>query len=84
MEVVLWAEDEFGVDLPDEITRELRTVGDLVDCIGVRLAAAPQGQPPTAADIHLRLAHFLATRFALPHERITPDARFAEDLGLDS
>lgn len=83
-EVVLWAEDEFSIDLPDEVTRDLRTVGEFVDCISARLATAPRGRPPTAAVIHQRLAQFLATRFALPHEHITLDARFIEDLGLDS
>ncbi|NJD24054.1 MAG: hypothetical protein FIB06_01465 [Betaproteobacteria bacterium] len=83
-EVVLWAEDEFSIDLPDVVTRDLRTVGEFVDCISVRLAATPAGPPLAPADIHQRLARFLAAQFALPHERITLDARFIEDLGLDS
>jgi acyl carrier protein len=83
LEIVLWAEDEFGVDLPDQITRDLRTVGELVGCIGTRQSASAAGRPLTGSEIHDRLAGLLASRFGLPRERIARDARFAADLNID-
>jgi acyl carrier protein len=37
-----------------------------------------------ATDVEARLRQILTTRLGVPAEQVTPEARLAEDLGLDS
>jgi acyl carrier protein len=84
VEVVLWAEEAFGVPLPAADAAGLTTVGALATYIHRAQHARGQGLPLTEPEIVERLQTFLCERFALARERITSSARFVEDLGLDT
>lgn len=84
VEVVLWAEESFGVPLPDEDAAGLTTVGALAAYIHRAQHARGHARPLTEPEIVERLQTFLCERFALARERITPSARFVADLGLDT
>ena len=50
VEVIMALEDEFAVTIFDEDACELRTVGDLLDCVTANLHRQPPATAPTLFD----------------------------------
>lgn len=87
VELLLFVEEEFNIEIADEAVERVETVGDLEKLI-VSLVSA--GAPVTAVtvgatgqDIARRLRRILVNELAVEPSRIRFDARIVEDLGLN-
>lgn len=83
VELVLLVEARFNLDLSDEALSGISRVGEFCDLLHARLN--PPGQPPgpDKARIYDALEDLLVQHFRVPAARITPQARFVADLGLE-
>lgn len=81
IELVLYAEQHFGVAVPDERAEKTVTVEQFARLL-YELRA--QIAAPLAYEVVLlQLQQLIAKRFNIPLEKITPNATFVKDLGLD-
>lgn len=90
VELVLWAEKEFALAIPQAKAAQLITVGDLVNYIaqhsplwqGQPLDNLMQNSPIETHPIYIKLKQVLVERYGVAPQAITPQARFVQDLGL--
>ncbi|MBL8439056.1 MAG: acyl carrier protein [Zoogloeaceae bacterium] len=82
VEFTLLVEDRFGLKLDDAALDSVRTVGELADLLHARLN--PPGDPPGPDPVMVFgiLEDLLVTHFRVPRDRISTEARFVADLGL--
>lgn len=81
VELVMSFEEEFGIEIPDSIAEKIVTVGDAVDIVTAGLMEL--GRPADPTDIFERIRRLTAERAEVPPERVTREARFIQDLGMD-
>ena len=82
VEIVVWAENEFAVEIADSVCSEILTLNQFVDCIHV-LAYQKYGfDTPDKSEIYDRLIKLLIDKYDIPSESIFPDAEFIKDLGI--
>jgi hypothetical protein len=84
VQLVMALEEEFGLRLPDEELKRVRTVGELYDYIGRQLAPAlvePQGGPYEGA-LWARYLDVIEKDTGLERDRLRPGASFVHDLDL--
>lgn len=79
VELVMEAEEEFEIQIPDQIAAGVATAGELSDLIRQRLAE--RGLPDL--DPWPRVQSLLSEQLGVPIENITPDSHFVRDLGCD-
>lgn len=82
VEFVMWVEEEFHIEIPDKDAAELVTVGELCRYVANRIRQRESGD--IEQEIFDKVSHHLNSSFGVPLCRILPDARFVQDLGLDS
>lgn len=82
VEIVLWAEREFDLKIPDEDVANLATIGALVNYLAHRSKAAHGTHSSDAEYIFDRLSRMLQQQYSVPESEIHLDARFYDDLGL--
>ncbi len=84
VEIVLWAEETFGIEIPNDEAAEVRTLRDFCLLIA-RLSFVKQGMlsAPSYAAIYDRLARYLMQEWGIEHSQIREAAEFVKDLGLD-
>jgi acyl carrier protein len=81
VELIMKAEKLFGIKVPDDLAAKTETVGQFVNLIyELRLIS---DKPLSYDEILLQLRQMIFKNFALPMERIIPEASFTKDLGLD-
>lgn len=81
VELILEAENHFGVSIPDERAEKTETVEQFA-----RLLCDLRAQKETPLPyeiVLLQLQQVIAKMFKIPIERIKPEARFVQDLRLD-
>ncbi len=83
VEFVLWAEEKYGVDIPDVDAAEIVTVGQFCRYISGRLAIKAAFTAPSYRAILDDVSHELVTSFGVKRDLISEQARFVKDLGLD-
>lgn len=81
VELLMAIEEEFGITIPNAEAAQVRTIGDLHQLI-LRLTET-EARTPAAAAVWERVVTVVAAEMAIPTDRVTPDACFAEDLGID-
>lgn len=81
IELVLYTERHFGVSVPDERAERTVTVEQFAHLLCELRAQTPA--PLVYAVVLLQLQQLIAKHFKIPLAKITPNARFVEDLGLD-
>jgi acyl carrier protein len=81
VELVLEAEKQFGVAIPDERAAKTITVEQFAQLI-FELRAETKSPLPYAAVLST-LRQIVARQFDIPIEHVTPAARFVQDLGLE-
>ena len=81
IELVLAAEKHFGVSIPDERAGNTETVDTLARLLCELRART--ATPLSYEEALLQLRHMIAGLFGIPIERIVPESRFIQDLGLD-
>ncbi len=82
VETVLWAEEEFGVEIPDTDAAEIRTVGEFSFYIHRMLALRDGFKAPTEGQVFDKLKKYLISNFEMKPEWITREAEFIKDLGM--
>lgn len=82
VEIVLWAEQEFGIDIPDAEAAGLVTIGEFVAYLRTKTQAKHASEAPAETEIFDKLAHLLQHEYDVPREWIRPEVSFYEDLGL--
>ena len=78
VELVIAAEEEFGVKLPDEIIAKWRTVGQMRDEIVDQLEST--GERPDPQDVLERLYGLIVGGFGVKADSLSPETRFIQDL----
>ncbi len=78
--LILSVEARFSIHISGEEAARIHTVGDLHATVCEKLGAA---EPHQGAAIYNELAQLIAEELGIPEEKITPTARFVEDLRID-
>ncbi len=82
VEIVLWAEEEFGIEIPQAEASALLTIGEFVAYLRARTLARHGATAPAPTTIFDKLALLLEHRYRVPRDWIQPEASFHQDLGL--
>ena len=82
VEIVLWAEEEFKIDIPDSEARNIMTIGEFVSYLRTKTIAIHGTEAQTETAIFEKLANLLEHRYGVARERIRPEVTFYKDLGL--
>jgi acyl carrier protein len=79
VELIMSAEEAFDIDLPDEETSRVRTVGDFHALVMEKLRAKNLAEP--GAEVVMdRLRSLICRQLGVKPGQVTPEARFREDL----
>lgn len=81
VELVMAVEEEFSLEIPDSESAKLVRVGDLYRFVLQTLRQ--RGDVIDEDAIWKRLTDVIVAQLGVQPERVTPDARFIEDLGAD-
>lgn len=81
VELVMSFEEEFEIDIPDEVAQDLITVGSAVDYICAELVR--RGRPADPLDIFLRVRKRTVDVANVDPKTITRSTKFVDDLRLD-
>lgn len=81
VELVMEFEDEFELQIPDEVAERMRTIGDVVSYIGMRSSCLDDDARMT--DIRSRVCWIVAEQMGVPIEGLFDKTRFVEDLHVD-
>lgn len=82
VEFVLWAEKEFGMEMPDQEITNIYTVGEFAIYKANKLNEI-QGAAFDWSDIFPKLLKVLHSDYGVERHNITFNSRFVQDLGLD-
>ncbi len=77
-------EEEFEIEILDEEAEQIITVGDALDCIVSKLQA--RAADPEAVDteeVLSRVKAIVVNLIGVRPEKVTPEAAFIDDLGVD-
>ncbi len=83
VEFVVWAEKKFAIGIPDEDVTNLYTVGEFCRYLTMALAARDGLRASGHDAIYAAVVECLVGEFRIPRDRISPDARFVKDLGME-
>ena len=81
VEIVLWAEDKFGVEMPDEEVTNIYTVGEFANYIASKVNTE-KGTNISFGDVMPDLLDVREADYSVPRHKITLDSRFVQDLGF--
>ena len=79
VELVMAFEEEFGVEIPDDDAERIVTVGDARDFIVGKLRE--RAEDPEA--VLSRIKAIVVDHIGVRPEKVTPEAAFIDDLGVD-
>jgi hypothetical protein len=83
VEIVIWAEKEFDIEIPDEDAERILTVGEFVAYIHRQSALKHGILLASETAIYRKLQNLLSSHYRIPAELILPESEFVRDLGLD-
>ena len=81
VEIVLWAEEKFGVEMPDEEVTNICTVGEFANYIASKVNNE-KGTNISFEEVMPDLLDVLEADYSVPRHKITLDSRFVQDLGF--
>ncbi|WP_250656360.1 hypothetical protein [Alkalimarinus coralli] len=81
VEIVLWAEEEFGVPMPDEEVGRIYTVGEFAKYIAEKVNSV-KGGSTTFQDTLLKVIDILVKEYGVDRDRINTSSKFVQDLNL--
>ncbi|WP_269533755.1 hypothetical protein [Chitinimonas sp. BJYL2] len=81
VELVLFAEKEFSIALPDDKVAEIRTVREFCDLIEQQIKL--DGREVDGAAVLDFVTTTLTSKFKVPRSQITESAEIVKELGLD-
>lgn len=82
VELVMWAEEEFAIEISDEEASKIFTVGMFSGFIFNKLKSN-LALTITESEVYRRLTDILVERYAIDRNDIQSNSRFVQDLGLD-
>jgi acyl carrier protein len=83
VEFVLWSENEFEIEIPDEDAQNILTVGQFTTYIHHKLLDIHGSNATSEAEIFKRIKKFLVSEFKIAAEKINHSSNFVNDFGLD-
>ena len=84
VELVMAFEEEFEVEIPDDEAERIVTVGDARDCIVGKLRARAEDLDAVdPEEVWARIKAIVVDHIGVRPEKVTPDAAFIDDLGVD-
>lgn len=81
VEIVLWAENRFGVEMPDDEVGNISTVGEFANYIANKVNTSKCSNI-SYKDIMPDLLDVLESEYDVPREKVTLNSRFVQDLGF--
>jgi len=81
VEIVLWAEETFGVEMPDEEVGTIYTVGEFANYIANKVNST-KGFNITYQDVMPHLLDILESDFNVPRNKVTIESQLVKDLGF--
>ena len=81
VELVIQIEKAFSIAIPDHEAEKIVTIGDMHDFVMQAIDA--DGRALDADQVWGQLSDILSEDYGLPRAKITRDAGFIRDLGLD-
>ncbi|MDO6579682.1 hypothetical protein [Alteromonas stellipolaris] len=81
VEIVLWTEEKFGVEMPDEEVTNICTVGEFANYIASKVNNE-KGTNISFEEVMPDLLDVLEADYSVPRHKITLDSRFVQDLGF--
>jgi hypothetical protein len=81
VEIVLWAEEKFGVEMPDEEVTNICTVGEFANYIASKVNNE-KGTNISFEEVMPDLLDVLEADYSVLRHKITLDSRFVQDLGF--
>ncbi len=82
VEIVLWAEREFDIEIPDNEASDILTIGQFVSYISNRSNVKFGLKAPSKEVIFEKLKNLLIIQYKTPPEWVKPEMEFYKDLGL--
>lgn len=82
IEIVLWAENEFDIDIPNEEVSGIRTIGAFVSYINNKSNIKHGLKAHSKEVIFEKLRDLLINEYRTPAEWVRPEMEFYKDLGL--
>jgi len=83
VELVMAAEEEFGLEIPNAEAQQMERVGDLFAFIVRTLQQRSAPAAVDEADIWRRLTDIIVEQLGVRPEQVTLSAHFIRDLGAD-
>jgi acyl carrier protein len=81
VEIVLWAEEEFDVSMPDEEVGKIYTVGEFATYIAQKVNEA-KGSSIDYSDTLPKILDVLESDYGVERTEVTLSSRFVQDLGF--
>jgi len=81
IELVMQIEEEFSIEIPDDVASEILTIGELAQYLEKRTVGAPSEIKYDQACE--RIFEILIHDFKVNPKIVTANSRFVKDLGLD-
>ena len=81
VELVMSFEEEFDIEIPNEVAEKLVTVGDVVDYVSAELVR--RGEKVNPSDIFFRVRGRTIDILNADPSKITRSTGFVDDLGAD-
>lgn len=83
IELILWSEQEFEIDISGSDTVNIFTVGQFSRYINQKLFDLNGSATTTEAEIFEKIKSFLVSELRIPPDKIDRDSNFVKDLRLD-
>jgi acyl carrier protein len=81
VEIVLWAEQEFDVSMPDEEVGQIYTVGEFATYIAKKVNEV-KGTNIDHTDTLPKIIDILDSDFGVKRSKVTMSSKFVQDLGF--
>lgn len=83
VEIILWAEEHFGIEISDEDAAAIYTVSDFCHYVIAKLGAKHDKVTPSYQAVFEEIRNELIRTYKVKPDLITDEAQFVKDLGLD-
>jgi len=82
VEIVVWAEEEFEISIPDEEIRNIYTIGEFAKYIAEKVNSS-NCDSITYQDTLPKIIDLLVDNYGVERCKINTSSKFVQDLGLD-
>ncbi len=83
VELIMWAEDEFNIEIPDNHAENIATVQQLSDYVFEKTMLKPTENKLSKKDLEEMIRRMLEELTGIPYDKIKMEHTFTYDLGMD-